>query len=402
MSARRFAVFAPVPPARSGIGEYVEGLLPLLPGSWEIEVFTEGDATGEVAGCPVNRLEDWGPRHERLPFDLNIYHVGNNALHATTLPYVLEHPGLLVLHDAVVHPARAAEFLAADDMSGYRAAIVASGAEHPEALAQVIAAGLGGPSIYWNFLLSEDLIRASLHTVVHGGLLARWLQAQVPGATIGSVVHWQPVSDDDDGSRTRAWRTRVGAGDEIPLFGTFGHLGAEHRVELLLEVLRELASDFDFRLVVVGAMAPELDLETTVREWGLADRVEFTGRVNDEDYGALLRAVDLGVNLRYPTARASSGPLVQMLQVGTPVVIHDLVHLRDLPEPAVLRVPTGEPSVEIAALRAQLRRWLGNADGRARAAASAAEWGRTRITRDAMRRSYEEAIDAALADHAVA
>lgn len=401
MSSHRLAVFAPVPPARSGIGEYVEGMLPLLPGGWEIEVFAEDDATGEVAGRPVHQLEDWAPRHERFPFDLNIYHVGNNALHASTLPYVLEHPGLLVLHDVVVHPSRAAEFLAADDMSGYRAAIVASGAEHPETLAHVIAAGLGGPSIYWNFLLSEDLIRASLHTVVHGKLLARWLQAQVPGVAIGSVVHWLPVADDDV-ARTLAWRTRVGAGETVPLLGTFGHIGAEHRVELLLEVLRELAADFDFRLVVVGAIAPDLDLERIVRRWGLTDRVEFTGRVNDEDYGALLRAVDLGLNLRYPTARASSGPLVQMLSVGTPVVIHDLVHLRDLPEPAVLRVPTGEPNVEIAALRSQLQRWLSDDAVRTRATTAAAEWGRTRITREAMRRSYEEAIDTALTDHAVA
>lgn len=401
MSSRRLAVFAPVPPARSGIAEYVEGMLPLLPTSWEIEVFADGDTAGELAGWPVNRLEDWGPRHHRAPFDLNVYHVGNNALHATTLPYVLKHPGLLVLHDVVMHPARAAVFLGADDMRGYSAALAASETERHEVLAQVIAAGLGGPSIYWNFLLSEDLIRASRHTVVHGQLLARWLQAQVPGVGIGSVVNWLPVSD-DDGERTLAWRTRVGAGEAIPLFGTFGHIGPEHRVELLLEVLGELASDFDFRLVVVGAMAPELDLERTVRDSGLSDRVEFTGRVDDEDYGALLRAVDLGLNLRYPTARASSGPLVQMLQVGTPAVIHDLVHLRDLPEPAVLRVPTGEPNVEVAGLRLQLRRWLEDADWRASAASAAAEWGRTRITPDAMRRSYEKAVDAALAEHAVA
>jgi glycosyltransferase involved in cell wall biosynthesis len=179
------------------------------------------------------------------------------------------------------------------------------------------------------------------------------------------------------------------------VLGTFGHLGPEHRVDLLIDALARLASDFDFRLVVVGAIDPALGLEETLPV-ELAERVVLTGRVDDDDFGALLRAVDLGINLRYPTARAASGPLAQMLSVGTPAVIHDLVHQRDIPDPAVLRVRTGSLADERAALEGALRGWLSDAGLRARAAAAATTWGASNVTPDGLVAGYIAAVEQAL------
>jgi len=396
VSAKRLAFFSPVPPARTGIATYIGSLMPLLPEDWEVELFTDGENEGAVAGRPVHRIEEWEARHAAAPFDLNVYQVGNNAQHLSTLPFVARHPGLLVLHDAVLHPARAAAFLADDDIPGYRQALRGSAPESADAVADVVAAGLGGPSLYWNFPLCEDLIRASRHTVVHGEMLARWLAAQVPGAAIGSVPLWLPVPECSL-ARVERWRGELGASAATPLLGTFGHLGAEHRVDLILETLGDLVAEVPFRLVIVGTVDPGLGLEAAVNGGPLADCTTFTGRVDDADFGALLRAVDLGLNLRYPTARAASGPLAQLMSVGTPALTHDLVHQRDIPEPAVLRVPTGTRDEEKAALRAVLVDWLGNENLRTRAAAAAQRWGAANVTAEALRGGYEAAIERALA-----
>jgi hypothetical protein len=382
-----------LPPAPTGVASYTAGLVPLLPETWDLELFTDTAHADRLGDHQVHATDAWASRHAAAPFDLNVYQIGNGDAHRATLSYVVDHPGLLVLHDAVLHPMRAAAHLAADDIPGYRAALVAGAPATGNAVADVVAAGLGGPALYWNFPMSADLVRASRYTVVHGTMLARWLRAEAATVAVGSVPLWLPVAD-SSAAQVRAWRDRLGAAGTTPVLGTFGHLGPEHRVGLLVDTLADLAGDFDFRVAVVGAIDPALGLEQSLPP-GLAERTVLTGRVDDGDYGALLRAVDLGINLRYPTARAASGPLAQMLSVGTPAVIHDLVHQRDIPEPAVLRVPTGSLAEERAALKGTLSAWLHDDGLRAQAAAAAAAWGAANVTAAGLVGGYVAAVEQA-------
>ena len=65
---------------------------------------------------------------------------------------------------------------------------------------------------------------------------------------------------------------------------------------------------------------------------GLADRVTLTGYLDtDESLTDHLAACDVTLNLRWPTARETSGPWLRALAAGRPTVIIDLVHLGDVP-----------------------------------------------------------------------
>ena len=116
----RLAMFSPVPPIPSGIAAYLADLLPLLPEAWNIELFTD---EGVEANAPVPCFPhtDFAARHEQESYDLNIYQVGNSAGRAYVYDYVVSHPGLLVLHDGVVHPARVGAASAAGDVEIGRA-----------------------------------------------------------------------------------------------------------------------------------------------------------------------------------------------------------------------------------------------------------------------------------------
>lgn len=394
----RLALFAPLPPTPSGIADYVVDLLPLLPAEWTIDAFVE--SPDQVEATRVERLALRELEEARSPgvldaYDLCVYQIGNGAEHVPVMPLVRERPGLLALHDAVVHPARVHAHLDGGDFHGYRRAAADARPDVGEELAELVATGLWGPSTYWTFPLSEDLVRASRLTVVHGELAAAWLRALVPGAAVETVEHWREVAEVEP-ERIAGWRARLGAGEGIPLIGTFGHVGPAHGVELLIEAAAALAPRHDFRIVVAGSVDPALDLSGRAERAGIADRLHAPGRLPADDFAALMRAVDLAVNLRYPTARASSGTLQQLLQVGVPSLVHDLVHLRDLPEGAILRVPPGPRAAESAAVTGHLERWLADPARRAEASRVCRRWASARITPEGMADSWVRAVRTAL------
>ncbi|MGH9666515.1 MAG: hypothetical protein ACRD9L_18975, partial [Bryobacteraceae bacterium] len=70
--------FAPLPPARTGVADYAAALLGALRKLGRVEVNRRGA--------------------EAL-----LYHLGNNRLHGEIYETALRHPGVVVLHDAVLH-----------------------------------------------------------------------------------------------------------------------------------------------------------------------------------------------------------------------------------------------------------------------------------------------------------
>ena len=64
---------------------------------------------------------------------------------------------------------------------------------------------------------------------------------------------------------------------------------------------------------------------------GLADRVTVTGYVDDDALPEYLAAVDVCLNLRWPTGRETSAAWLRCLAAGKPTIITDLAHTADVP-----------------------------------------------------------------------
>lgn len=397
----RLAIFSPAPPIPSGIAAYLVDLLPLLPQSWHIDVFTDIGVIADVATLSRGREQpvacfphtQFAAHHSNEPYHLIIYQVGNSSERTYMLEYVLRHPGLLVLHDGVLHPSRIDAATAQSDLHPYRRLAADCRADIGAAIGHLVAAGLGGPAVYLTFPMCEDLVRASLVTGMHGELSCSWLRSMVPEARTVPLVHWRSV-DRDVELRDR-WRCRLG-GDDNVIIGSFGNIGAERRLDRVLRALAAIDGATAWRLVVAGRVDPRLELAGLADELGIADRIAWHDALDDAEFVAVMDSVDLAVNLRYPTVRASSGVLHQLLQLGVPVLISDLLHWREYPAAAVARIPPGPDQTEAEALCAALRRWLVDADARAAAGREAAAWAALHITPEAMRLSYLEAIAAAL------
>ncbi len=339
----KVAWYSPVPPERSGIADYSALLVPALRKRLDVVVVERG---------------------KRVDADLSVYHVGNNPeIHGWIVDSLRRRPGLVVLHDFVLHHLVAGVTLARKDHSGYLRAMEREAGLVGRLLALGVIDGCVPP--LWSTrpedfpLAGEVLELAEDH---------------------GLVVHSEHVRDRARAAGFRApiWRIPmpVWATQHVepaplagePLVGSFGFLNANKRIPQLLSafaLLRERQPRA--RLVLVGPEAPGLHLEERIENLGLADAVERHGYVPENRFWSLLAACDICVSLRWPTMGETSAGVIRMLSLAKSIVVSDVDAFRELPDDAAVRIAPDEREVE--SLAAAL---LALSDPEQRAALSAA------------------------------
>src|SRR6187549_3346191 len=106
----RLAWFTPLRPVTSGIADYSADVLPAIGVHHSVEVFVASAAERAwvpPAGVTVHDAHDFPWRTHRRPYDLVVYQLGNAWCHDYMWPYLFAYPGLVILHDAHLHHARA-------------------------------------------------------------------------------------------------------------------------------------------------------------------------------------------------------------------------------------------------------------------------------------------------------
>ena len=410
-SRLRLAWFSPMPPERSGIAACSAGLVTALGAGHDIDVFATEALTGSSGQVPYRRFSahDFVWRHATRPYDLTVYQLGNSSSHEFLWPYLFRYPGLTVMHDVHLHHARAAALLRARRAPDYRAEFAANHPDDPPAAAELAVAGFDS-FLYYLWPMTRLVAEASRLTVVHGARLAELLREQAPSAAVDAIRlgHGVPVPDDVERRCRALVRARYGVADTSILFGCFGGLSPDKRVSQILSALAALLPYAPTATLLLGGpAAPHYDLGVEIGNRGLADHVIVTGYLESEDdLTACIAACDATLNLRWPTARETSGPWLRALAAGKPTIVTDLMQLVDVPslDPRtwVCRAPGRLPvtvavdildedhSLRLAMRRlatdAALRRALGNA--------ARAHWLREHSP-DAMLADYERALERA-------
>ena len=322
------AWFSPMPPVRTGIAAVSAGLVAALADEHQIEVYTDTPAGAAKAA------HDFVWRHRQRPYDLIVYQVGNSSHHDYMWPYLFRYPGLVVLHDAHLHHARAAALLRTRRARDYR---VEFAANHPDVspdLAELAVAGFDN-HLYYSWPMTRLILEAAKMTAVHTNALAVSLREAHPEARIVSIrlAHGEALAADRAGEARARIRAAYGIPPDAVLFGVFGGLTPEKRIAQILDALDALIPYApSARLLLAGPAARHFDVDAAVRERRLQTRVTMTGYLRDDD--ALLdhlAACDVSLNLRWPTAREMSGPWLRALAAGLPSITTDLAHLADVP-----------------------------------------------------------------------
>ncbi|HEY7057889.1 MAG TPA: glycosyltransferase family 4 protein [Vicinamibacterales bacterium] len=424
----RLAWFSPFPPARTGIaGRSAELVAALGARGFTIDVYVDRRAANGPE--QVRPAHDFVWEHARSPYDLVVYQFGNSSHHDYIWPYALRYPGLVVLHETCLQHARAALLLRERRPDDYRAEFAWSHPELNPDLAELAVAGLDS-ALYYEWPMTRALIETSRLVAVHGGAAAI-LEGATPHTRIRSIHlgEGEPLSPAREAEARHRIRQRYTLPDDEVVFGCFGGLAPEKRVSQILDALAAIAPYAPTaRLLLAGATAAHFDVDAEIGRRGLRDRVTRTGYLaTDAELTDHLAACDVSLNLRWPTARETSGPWLRAMAAGRPTVITDLTHLGEVPSldprtwrtnPVGMRDPERGMRDESAAsgiprtasrvpdpvciaidildedhsLRLAMRRLAGDADLRARLGGTARAWWRQHHSLEPMVDDYVRTI----------
>ena len=352
----KLAYFSPLHPAPSGISDYSEELLPSLAAQFgasaELTLVVDGyKPTNPEIAKHFRVLDD--REYAARDFELALYQLGNSPAHAYIYQRALREPGVIVLHDLVLHHLIAWMTLNRGDRAGYIQAMRDAYGERGAELAEREALGLEALNRF-DYPLSERVIRASRAVIAHSRYVANAAQNIAPHVPIAIIPHEMPntavISQRDA-------RTRLQLPQDAMLLGSFGNLGPTKRTTVLLEAFHALRKNFpNARLLLVGAASPNFDVANLLDVFDVRDAVDVIGYVPFDEFHAYMAAMDVCVNLRYPTAGETSGAVLRMMAQAKAVIVSRVGWFAELPDDAVAKIDVDDTETEL--LRVVLERLL--------------------------------------------
>ena len=339
---------SPLPPVRSGISDYSVDLLPFLAERCDLRVV-------RLPGQPVREdlVERWRPveaaeigagpaEGRRVP----VYQMGNNHHHASVWGLALKTPGLLVLHDIVLHHFLIERTVKDDDFDGYRRQLAADHGWIGDAAALPFRwPGGAGSSAQFALPAHRTLLTRQRGVLVHSQWAADFLREElgrdVPDLRVRVLPMGIPLPPEPGEAVGLEFRRRHAIPEDAPVLGSFGFQTPMKRTEEVIWALAEpeLA---DTHLMVAGEVASILEFDRIIAEAGVEDRVHVLGFLDWDDFAAAISACDLALNLRYPTAGETSASLLRILALGRPAVVSDHAQMAELPDDVVVKIPVGE------------------------------------------------------------
>ena len=168
----RAGVLSPLPPARTGVADYTRDLVPHQARLEDLALYAPGPVPGELEGVPVRPLSEL----ERDPPATLYYHMGNNPQHGWVYDQALKRPGVVVLHDLVLHHFYIDRTLAPGDKPAYFELVEAVGGMPGYRLGQGLADGVCTQLQLFFMPLFERIVAASRGVVVHNRRAARLIR----------------------------------------------------------------------------------------------------------------------------------------------------------------------------------------------------------------------------------
>jgi glycosyltransferase involved in cell wall biosynthesis len=311
----KIAYYSPMPPERTGIADYSALLLDALQGRAEVDVARHGrSARGDIA----------------------LYHVGNSPeAHGWIIEALRRRPGVVVLHDFVLHHLVAGLTLGRKDGPGYLAAMERDAGIAGRLLGLGVIDGCIPP--LWevrpeDFPLCGEVLDLATGVIVHSRFVEERVRERGYDGPVWHVPHpaWPAPAVEPE---------RI-AGD--PVIGAFGNMNASKRVPQLLDAFERFHRTHpDARLLLVGDAAG-LGLDWRIEHEGLQDAVVREDYVDEERLWALMAGVNVIASLRSPTMGETSGTAIRALSLGKPLLVSDVGWFSELPEDVALKAPVDE------------------------------------------------------------
>ncbi|HEY8774840.1 MAG TPA: glycosyltransferase family 4 protein [Gaiellaceae bacterium] len=313
----RLAYYSPMPPSRSGIADYSALLLPALSERLDVVVARPG-------------------RFRRDPkADVALYHVGNDAeAHGWIVEALRRRPGVVVLHDFVLHHLVVGLTFGRGDMAGYLSAMEREAGLVGRLLGYAVLDNKIPP--LWetrpeDFPMAGEVLQLATGLIAHSRYVEQRAREIGFEGPIRRIAH--PAWPDP--------KVEQATVDGAPLFGCFGNLTDGKRIPQLLRAFEQVRGRHPAaRLLLVGAASARL------RSLELPEGVLREDYVDEQRLWSLMAACDAIVSLRWPTMGETSGTAIRALGLGKPLVVSDVGWFSELPGEVALKVPVDEREQE--------------------------------------------------------
>ena len=306
---------SPLPPARTGVADYSAALLGALRKRGTVEV---------------------SPRRA----DIRLYHLGNNQLHRDIYRHAVAEPGVAVLHDAILQHL----FLGSLNESAYIEEFIYNYGEWHRNLARELwreRASSGANHRYFKYPMLRRIAERSRAIVVHNPAAARLVLEHATAARVIEIpLLFAPPPLPADSEALR-FRQTLGLTARTFLFGVFGYLRESKRIMNILRAFDEIHRRAPHTALLLAGEFGSSDLERAVKP--LLDRpgIRRLGYLAEREFWIAASAIDLCINLRFPTAGETSAICIQMMGLGKPVMLTAGEETSRFPETACLRIEPG-------------------------------------------------------------
>jgi len=305
--------FSPLPPARTGVADYSAALLEELRRHGKVEI--------APARC-----------------DVALYHLGNNPLHGAIYRRAVAEPGVVVMHDAVLH-----HFLLGQlSETAYIDEFVYNYGEWSRSLASDLwrlRANSASDERYFRYPMLRRVAESARVVVVHNPAAARIVSEHARRARVVEIPHlFAPPALPGDAEVLR-YRQKIGLDPGAFVFGVFGYLRESKRIASVLDAFAAVhAEKPNTALLIAGefvSSAYAAAIETC------APGVVRVPHVPEAEFWLAARAIDSCINLRYQAAGEASGIAIRMMGIGKPVLLTDGEEIARFPADACVRIPSG-------------------------------------------------------------
>lgn len=277
--------------------------------------------------------------------DIALYHLGNNRLHREIYRRALDRPGVVVLHDAVLHHF----FLGSLSEREYLAEFIYNYGAWTEDLARDLwrrRARSSADADYFRYPMLKRVAERSVAVIVHNPRAAAMVREHAPEATVYEIPHlFAPPGELAPEAEVIRWRAAHGIAPHAMLAGVFGYLRESKRLASILRAFRRAQTACEIALLVAGDFVSS-DLERAVTPL-LGPDVIRVGHVPERDFWLHAAAVDACINLRYPGAGETSGIGIRLMGIGKPVLVTAGEETARFPDSACLRVDPGPAEEEM-------------------------------------------------------
>ncbi|MCF4967338.1 glycosyltransferase [Nostoc sp. CMAA1605] len=352
----QIAFFSPFPPAKSGIADYSQDLVPSLQQYCNLDLYEDGYL---LEADVVNRIlphTKFEAKLESQGYEGIIYQIGNSSYHCNMFSKLMRYSGISVLHDYYL-----GGLINYMDTQCPELGVKLSqelehcyGTDKGTELFKLIKRGklnihkkLPEEKIY----LNRRVFTRSIGVVLH----SKWAcnraikEFEDDNHNIIHIPQLVPEFVCNEESFTLESQS-LGIPDDSFIVAAFGFISSTKRpLEILHAFKKYITNQPKAYLVFVGGTdyVGSINIEREIEKLGLGNQVKITGYVSMSDFYRYIEISDICLNLRYPFNGESSASLLRILSVGKPTVVTDIGSFADFPDNVVHKIPQPHHSDEV-------------------------------------------------------